>query len=317
MSLNNLLSFDDWTSEQQSKHTKKAAAKGYTGSLKDKSEKSGVDLSILQKVYNRGIGAYKTNPSSVRPNVKSKEQWAHARVNSFLTGGKTRTTADKDLWDEHLKQNESLMLNEKASGTAKPRFETYANWYELVNMSASEIEKFLKSEEGDEAGMEKDDAKKEGIHTGSQSAKWLIKMIPIGNSWESAKENWSPEMWYWAGRQISFISRMRGNDGPLEKDGKKTPKHTSLLIWGHNPKKNLRKKPKQPESLKERTLFSVVRKGNIIGFNFDNLDEAYHYANEIGMQLTDKSFQIWEQLHAFRTDLDLMTKNLLLVNRIK
>jgi len=38
----------------------------------------------LQKVYNRGIGAYNTNPSSVRPNVTSKEQWAMARVNNFL-----------------------------------------------------------------------------------------------------------------------------------------------------------------------------------------------------------------------------------------
>jgi hypothetical protein len=26
------------------------------------------------------------------------QQWAFARVNSFITGGKTRTTADKDLW---------------------------------------------------------------------------------------------------------------------------------------------------------------------------------------------------------------------------
>jgi HK97 family phage major capsid protein len=38
----------------------------------------------LQKVYNRGIGAYNTNPASVRPNVTSKEQWAMARVNNFL-----------------------------------------------------------------------------------------------------------------------------------------------------------------------------------------------------------------------------------------
>ena len=38
----------------------------------------------LQKVYNRGIGAYNTNPGSVRPNVTSKEQWAMARVNNFL-----------------------------------------------------------------------------------------------------------------------------------------------------------------------------------------------------------------------------------------
>ena len=38
----------------------------------------------LQQVYNRGIGAYKTNPESVRPQVKSAEQWAMARVYSFV-----------------------------------------------------------------------------------------------------------------------------------------------------------------------------------------------------------------------------------------
>jgi hypothetical protein len=32
----------------------------------------------------RGIGAYKTNPQSVRPNVGSPEQWGYARTNSFL-----------------------------------------------------------------------------------------------------------------------------------------------------------------------------------------------------------------------------------------
>ncbi len=35
-------------------------------------------------MYERGIGAYKTNPASVRPNVSSPEQWAAARINSFL-----------------------------------------------------------------------------------------------------------------------------------------------------------------------------------------------------------------------------------------
>lgn len=38
----------------------------------------------LAAVFRRGVGAYKTNPSSVRPSVKSPEQWAYARVNSFL-----------------------------------------------------------------------------------------------------------------------------------------------------------------------------------------------------------------------------------------
>ena len=38
----------------------------------------------LYTVYKRGIGAYRTNPESVRPNVSSPEQWAMARVNSYL-----------------------------------------------------------------------------------------------------------------------------------------------------------------------------------------------------------------------------------------
>lgn len=43
-----------------------------------------VTLSMLAAVYKRGVGAYNTNPESVRPNVQSEEQWAMARVNSFL-----------------------------------------------------------------------------------------------------------------------------------------------------------------------------------------------------------------------------------------
>jgi HK97 family phage prohead protease len=43
-----------------------------------------VTLNTLEQVMERGIGAYKTNPESVRPNVGSPEQWGYARVNSFL-----------------------------------------------------------------------------------------------------------------------------------------------------------------------------------------------------------------------------------------
>ena len=41
-------------------------------------------LGTLKKVYDRGIGAYNTNPASVRPNVSSPSQWGMSRVNSFL-----------------------------------------------------------------------------------------------------------------------------------------------------------------------------------------------------------------------------------------
>lgn len=58
-----------------------------------------VTLSMLEAVYRRGVGAYKTNPGSVRPSVKSPEQWAMARVNSFLriVSGSKSANHDKDL----------------------------------------------------------------------------------------------------------------------------------------------------------------------------------------------------------------------------
>jgi DNA adenine methylase len=74
-------------------------------SLEELSKVSSVPLSTLQEVYNRGIGAYKTNPQSVRMKGSfekgvnapmsqklSKEQWAMARVYSFLDGSQKHDT---------------------------------------------------------------------------------------------------------------------------------------------------------------------------------------------------------------------------------
>lgn len=48
-----------------------------------------VTLRMLIAVFKRGIGAYNTNPSSVRPTVTSADQWAYARVNAFLYACRT------------------------------------------------------------------------------------------------------------------------------------------------------------------------------------------------------------------------------------
>jgi hypothetical protein len=62
--------------------------------LKKKAEKSGIAYGILKKVYDRGMAAWK---SGHRPGA-TPQQWAFARVNSFITKGKgTWGGADKDL----------------------------------------------------------------------------------------------------------------------------------------------------------------------------------------------------------------------------
>lgn len=89
---------------KQSKYTKKYKEKyeeveleEAIEGLKKKSEKSGISYSILKKVYDRGMAAWRTGH---RPGT-TPQQWGFARVNSFIVGGKTRTTADADLWKKH------------------------------------------------------------------------------------------------------------------------------------------------------------------------------------------------------------------------
>jgi hypothetical protein len=62
--------------------------------LKKKAEKSGIPYGILKQVYNRGMAAWK---GGHRPGT-TPQQWAYARVNSFITKGKgTWGGADSDL----------------------------------------------------------------------------------------------------------------------------------------------------------------------------------------------------------------------------
>ena len=62
--------------------------------LEKKSKESGISYSILKQVYDRGMAAWKTGH---RPGA-SQQQWAFARVNSFVTKSSgTWGGADKDL----------------------------------------------------------------------------------------------------------------------------------------------------------------------------------------------------------------------------
>jgi hypothetical protein len=93
-------------STHRKKFLKKYNLEDQSYSIKELSTISNIPLNILQEVYNRGIGAYKTNPESVRikgtfkkgpapmSQKLSKENWAMARVYSFLNNSKKH---DQDL----------------------------------------------------------------------------------------------------------------------------------------------------------------------------------------------------------------------------
>ena len=66
-----------------------------------KNPKHRTNARTLAAVFRRGVGAYRTNPGSVRGNVTGADQWGLARVNGFLhalrTGRFKRKPYDQDL----------------------------------------------------------------------------------------------------------------------------------------------------------------------------------------------------------------------------
>jgi len=82
-------------------------------SLKEKSKITGIPLSIIKIVYNKGLAAWRTGH---RPGA-NMQQWGHARVNSFILKGKTYHTVDKYLADEAIKKSKKAK-----------------NWFQSVNL---------------------------------------------------------------------------------------------------------------------------------------------------------------------------------------
>ena len=83
--------------------------------------------SVLAEVYDRGVGAYFSNPESVRPSVTSAQQWGLGRVDSFLyalrNGRYRRGKHDTDLLpdghplatDDEKSEAESGAISERAT----------------------------------------------------------------------------------------------------------------------------------------------------------------------------------------------------------
>ena len=158
--------------------------------LVKKAEKSGMPYSILKKVYDRGMAAYKTGH---RPGA-TPQQWALARVNSFTTKSSgTWGKADKDLakqvrgegleedgpcWDTHkqvgmkkkggkmvpncVPKNEDAELNEWGEVTEKAEYD--GRPVDLNNPTKGDVKKYkvyVKNEKGNVVKVEFGDPKME------------------------------------------------------------------------------------------------------------------------------------------------------------
>ncbi len=64
-------------------------------SLSEIAKISGYKLSGIKTIFEKGKGAYKSNPQSVRKNVTSPEQWGYSRVYASIDKSSKAYKIDK------------------------------------------------------------------------------------------------------------------------------------------------------------------------------------------------------------------------------
>jgi len=124
--------------------------------LKNKSKKTGFPLGILRKVYNRGQSAWRGGHT---PGV-TPQQWAMARVNSFLVGGRTTEMSDKALYQQakkNLKKKKKVNEEEEFQTDTVKRFPTRDELEQINDMDLSSdkvVELFVNAIIGKDSGDE-------------------------------------------------------------------------------------------------------------------------------------------------------------------
>jgi len=160
-------------------------------------------------------GSYSNSPAST--STPSSREWGTSSLtNNYATMTPGQSNVRESAEDERNRRD-------------------YKRWRQLVNMGAREIQAFLDSQDGKRAGLSRGEAATAGagggkISSGRDSARAIIRMKnkPFGE--------WDADDFRWMRKQISFISRMRGNPGKLhDEQGRPTRKLLSLKVWGHNP----------------------------------------------------------------------------------
>lgn len=214
---------NDKENEWRKKHeTLNKKALNYAGEIEAKEVEKRLLMNGVIRKYNMPFNDYVITDDIIIE-LEDKNDFEN-----FKLGG---TINNKWKSVEKMSKSEAKEFYNTKEGKALDK-ETYTKWKSLVNMSKYELQKFYLSKDGKEAGLSASEAKEKGIDSGRESARWIMRMKDIPYT------KWTPDMWRWAKKQISFISRMSGMKGGLyDAKGNKTRKHTSLLIWGHNPEK--------------------------------------------------------------------------------
>jgi HK97 family phage prohead protease len=154
------------------------------------------------------------------------------------------------------------MMGDKAVKEATPEKmkERYDNFHSLVNMSASEIQKWGESECSNLASRTED-----GGLGGDKVRKRVIRLLG------TKLEDWNSQDFADAGDVVGFISRMSNMEqGEPVREGCPSKRDISLLNWGHNPNRKGGSPEKEDKPLEKK----AVRLKNAVEVDSTNPNEA-------------------------------------------
>ena len=109
---------------------------------------------------------------------------------------------------------------------AKSHEEIWDEWKDLVNMTKSELEDWLETEESKEVGQKSGG----GESTGHESGRRIVKIL------DKNKGDLTDDDYDHMGKVVGYVKRHLAQGGPDE-DMEHSDWRYSLMNWGHDPKK--------------------------------------------------------------------------------
>jgi hypothetical protein len=177
-----------------------------------------------RKIYAKIVKA-----SELRRGMGKQKEKSVALDYARATARAWRLEECEDLisWSRAIKAVSTISETEK-----KRREKISERWDELVNMSGRAVLNYAASDLGKKSGLSFSEAARQGITSGRQRPRQIARLKG------KPKKSWTADDWDIASRIVNFITRMRGNPGSLyDEKGKPTRKLMSLLIWGHDPRR--------------------------------------------------------------------------------
>ncbi|MGR3435898.1 MAG: DUF3140 domain-containing protein [Shimia sp.] len=111
--------------------------------------------------------------------------------------------------------------------SGKSHEEIREEWNELVNMTKSELEDWLETDESKDVGQDSGDGESKGHKSGTR----IVEIL------DTKKADLSDDDYDHMAKTVGYIKRHKAQGGPDE-DMETSDWRYSLMNWGHDPKKD-------------------------------------------------------------------------------